>query len=59
MLESKTPYGQLSEWLRSLVEEKAGKALSTSPDEACKTRDLLVIRYRFEGLSEAVFEYLC
>lgn len=59
VLESKTPYGQLSDWLRGLVEEKAKKALTTGTEEACKTRDLLVIRYRFDGLLEAVFEYLC
>lgn len=59
VLESKTPYGQLSERLRGLVEERAGRALAKGAQEACKTRDLLVIRYRFDGLLEAVFEYVC
>ena len=55
--ESHVAYGELSSWLRSLIEERARGALEAG--DSCGAEEYLKIRYLFRGLLEAEFEYLC
>lgn len=55
--DSHVAYGELSSWLRSLIEERARKSLQLQ--NPCDIEGFLKIRYRFRGLLEARFEYLC
>ncbi len=57
VFDAKVPYEELSSWLRRLAEDWARKSLEV--DDPCSEENSLKIRYRFDGVLEAEFTYLC
>ncbi|NOZ89077.1 MAG: hypothetical protein GXO15_04045, partial [Crenarchaeota archaeon] len=59
VFDERPAYGRLSGFLREVVLEASSRALRASEEEACRERGLMLVEYRFDGLLEAYFNYIC
>ena len=59
VFDERPAYAELSSYLEKLLADASRRAMRASEEEACREQGIMLVEYRFTGLLEAFFSYIC